>query len=78
MKKLLISVSLLALIAAPAFAYVQGGQLLDNESAKDKRTTNGTVKMSRWMDGTAATTAPSDPSIEPVYTPLGEDVTRPI
>lgn len=79
MKKLLLSVSFLALLAAPSFAYVQGGQLLDNESAQQgKNTANGTVKMQRWMDGTASPNAPSSPTSEPVFEPLAEGVTRPI
>jgi len=76
MKKLLLSVSLLALLAAPSFAYVQGGQLLDNAPSKDKATANGAVKMQRWLTGTPGPGAPV-PTTEPVYEPLGE-VTKPI
>ena len=78
MKKLLLSVSLLALLAAPSFAYVQGGQLSDNQNAKGQ---NGT-RMQRWMEVSPPTMAPQAPTpvptTEPVFEPLVEGVTRPI
>jgi len=75
MKKLLLSVSLLALLAAPSFAYVQGGQLLDN-GPQQGQAAPGAVRAQRWMTGTAGPATPL-PTTEPVYEPLGE-VTKPI
>jgi len=80
MKKLLLSVSLLALLAAPSFAYVQGGQLTDNgQNAKGQ---NGGARMQRWMEVSPPTMAPQAPAAvpttEPVFEPLVEGVTRPI
>ena len=79
MKKLLLSVSLLALLAAPSFAYVQGGSLPDNQNAKGE---NGGARMQRWMEVSPPTMAPHSPTpvptTEPVFEPLVEGVTRPI
>ena len=74
MKKLLLTSSLLALLAAPSFAYVQGGQILQDD-LKSRGTTDATVKVRRWMDAGSPTT---NPTIEPVFDPLSEGVTRPI
>ncbi len=79
MKKLLFSAALLALLAAPAMAYVQGGQILEDNANKaadaPKDVNGGSVQLRRWMDGAPV---PPAPTIEPVYTPLGEAPSRPI
>lgn len=74
MKKLLLSAAFLALLAAPSFAYVQGGQLLQDDS-KGRGTTDSQVKVRRWMDAGSPAT---NPTLEPIYDPLVEGVTRPI
>lgn len=80
MKKLLLSVSLLALLAAPSFAYVQGGQLIDG-NANSTHSKDGAARMQKWMETTPpnmSPAAPPVPTIEPVFEPLVEGVTRPI
>ena len=72
MKRLLLTSSFLALLAAPSFAYVQSGQLLPADpksTAVDAR-----VKVRRWLDPNPV----SAPNVEPIFDPLVEGVTRPI
>lgn len=71
MKKLLLTVSLLALLAAPSLAYVQSGQLLQN-SPQRSPATDSRVKINRWLEA-----GPIGAATPPVVEPLGEP-TRPI
>lgn len=71
MKKLLLTVSLLALLAAPSFAYVQSGQVLPSTTSSQGVDTQARAK--RWIDG------PTDsPNIVPLVTPAVEGPARPI
>ena len=71
MKKLLLSIMLLALLAAPSFAYVQSGQLLQNEG---QTSTDSRAKTRRWMDSAPGT----NPVIDPVFNPLTDETAQPI
>jgi hypothetical protein len=78
MKKLLLSLVLLAVLAAPSFAYVQSGHLLQGQqSTSQGRSGHG----SRWLDGEIGTGGGS-PGIGitggPVGAPISDDATRPI
>ena len=74
MKKLLLSLMLLALLAAPSFAYVQSGQLLQKDPQSDQNSANARQKPHRWMDPSPGT----NPTPEPVFEPLTDGATRPI
>ena len=71
MKKLLLTVSLVALLAAPSFAYVQSGPVLPN--AAPGQGVDVSARARKWID------SPSDaPNIVPLVTPVTEGATRPI
>ena len=71
MKKLLLVVSLLALLAAPSFAYVQSGQVLPNGTAGQGPDMQ--ARSRKWIDG-----ANDAPIITPLVTPAVDGPTRPI
>ena len=70
MKKLLLVVSLLALLAAPSFAYVQSGQVLPNTGGQG---IDMQARSRKWIDG-----AVDAPQITPLVTPAVDGPTRPI
>ncbi len=67
MKKWLLAVSFLALLAAPSFAYVQGGQVVPNPGASSSPDASSRVR--RWIDS---------PEVTPLGTPITDTPTRPI
>jgi hypothetical protein len=83
MKKLLLSLVLLAVLAAPSFAYVQSGHLLQGQqstSDHQARAQHG----SRWLDGEIGGSSNGigingvPLPTPPVGNPIGDDATRPI
>lgn len=69
MKKLLLTVSLLALLAAPSFAYVQSGV----PSTPSSQGYDTQARARKWIDG------PTDsPNIVPLVTPAVDGPARPI
>ena len=74
MKKSLLSLTLLALLAAPSFAYVQSGQLLQNDTQNSRGSTDARLKFRRWMEVTPITNT----SPNPTFDPLVDGVPRPI
>ena len=71
MKKLLLAVSLLALLAAPSFAYVQSGQVLPNSTTG--QSADMQARSRKWIDG-----AQDAPIITPLVTPAVDGPARPI
>ena len=68
MKKWLLAVTLLALLAAPSFAYVQGGQVLPNAQGT-LPSPDASIRFRKWMDS---------PDVKPLVDPVVEGTTRPI
>jgi len=68
MKKWLLVVTFLALLAAPSFAYVQGGQVLPNAQGA-LPSPDATVRIRKWIDS---------PNVTPLVEPVGDGATRPI
>lgn len=78
MKKTLLSLSLIAILATPSFAYVQGGDVLGSPSANRGTANDGVRKSRKWMDSNPHSNPGTNPTPEPIFDPLGEPVTRPI
>jgi len=77
MKKYLLGLGLLALLASPSFAYVQGGQLLGN-AAGNAASTNHFNRVPEWIDGHGTFEGPPANPGQPTYDPFSEAPSRPI
>jgi hypothetical protein len=82
MKKLVLSLLLLAVLAAPSFAYVQSGHLLQDRQASPNHQERHPV--SRWLEGEnyggggPGGIGISGTPLPTVGPPIGDDATRPI
>ena len=77
MKKYLLSLALVALLASPSFAYVQSGHLLSN-SAGNNATESHASRLPSWIDGRGPLSSPGMPDMNPPRQTLDEGPGRPI
>ncbi len=75
MRKLVFGLAMLALLASPSFAYVQGGHLLQDQQVSGKAPSTDMLGRFRLSDG--GVTPLGGPVINPLHDPT-ETVTRPI
>jgi hypothetical protein len=77
MKKYLLGLALMALLASPSFAYVQSGQLLGNTGSKSENA-NRSSRLPDWIEthGPIGGAVPSPGA--PAFDPYGEAPSRPI
>jgi hypothetical protein len=76
MRKFLLGLAMLVVLASPSFAYVQSGHLLQDPQSSGKAPNSDVMARYRWRMGDGAPPAPN-PGIGPLGDP-GETVTRPI
>lgn len=78
MKKYLLGLALMALLASPSFAYVQSGQLLGNSGGKSENA-NHVSRIPAWIEGHGPIIGGSaHPPGTPGLDPYGEAPSRPI
>lgn len=78
MKKFLLSLAMLALLASTSFAYVQSGHLLKDQQVPSKAPATDAMHRYGWMGDGGGINQPAGPAPEPIFNPNGEPVTRPI
>ena len=77
MKKYLLGLALMALLASPSFAYVQSGQLLGGNGSKSENA-NRASRIPAWIEGHGAIGGSAHPPGTPGLDPYGEAPSRPI
>jgi len=77
MKKYLLGLALMALLASPSFAYVQSGQLLGNSGGKGAGE-NHSSRIPAWIDSHDPIGSSGHPAGTPGIDPYGEAPSRPI
>ncbi|HTO90654.1 MAG TPA: PEP-CTERM sorting domain-containing protein [Candidatus Sulfotelmatobacter sp.] len=76
MKKWLLTLAVLAILASPALAYVQSGHLLSNSQGNGAAARASRVPS--WIESHGPLTQPGAPNVDPPVMPFGEGPSRPI
>jgi len=77
MKKYLLGLALMALLASPSFAYVQSGQLLGNSGSKSE-SANRSSRIPAWIESHGPLGGSGHPPGTPGIDPYGEAPSHPI